>query len=77
MSRQERGSEEIGHRLGQVRAAFQRPAHGVDPVPGDALAQPPGVLTELCGPEEQSIKVEPQIPVMPGLQIKVPVAGLR
>lgn len=76
MSGQERRSQPIGDSLRQKRTALHRSAHGIDPVPLQAVSQPAHVRSQQGGPQEQCIKIQPYIPVIPGAQVEVPSPGM-
>lgn len=76
MNGQERRFQAIGDSFRKKRTALQRPAHGVDPVPLEAVSQPAHVRSQQDGPQEQCIKIQPYIPVIPGAQVEVPSPGM-
>lgn len=76
MSGQEPRSQAIGNSLRQKGTALHWPAHGVDLVALQAVSQPAHVRSQQGGPQEQCIKVQPYIPVIPGAQVEVPSPGM-
>jgi hypothetical protein len=75
VSGQERCPQDIGDGLSQERTPFHRSAYGVCALPEHPAGQPANVRTKQGGAQEQRIKVQPYIPVMPGTQIEVPRRG--
>ena len=71
ISGQEGRSQDVGDGLGQERATVQGTAHRVDLVPCQPVSQPADVRPEQGWPQEQRVKVQPDIAVIPGAQVEV------
>jgi hypothetical protein len=72
---QEGDPEQVGDGVGQERAALQRPAHRVDRVLPQPLAQPADVRAQPGRPQEQRVKVQPQVTVVSRAQVEMPRPG--
>jgi len=72
---QEGYPQPVGERIGEERAAFQRPAHRVGRALAQPLGQPADVRAQQGRAQQQRVEIQPDIPVIPGAQVEMPRPG--
>ena len=75
VGRQEGGTEDLGHHLGQERPTGHGPAHRGGLVLAHEVGQVLGSGPDPGWPEEQGVKLQPQVAVIAGAQVEVSAAG--